>query len=1562
MNEEDLVEVERLAHMHLEMSAEPRASTEAMETSQRAREVAGPSLADDARASAKAWVAGKKVTGCAVLEVKLDRAMASILEAGRRVSGNEEALQGADSEARDLSSNLRVLRAASREVRETLQLDLPVRQVSKREAMEAAEAEITGGEDGAGELPRPYVAARAYLSAVKYLFDEGVFAAYMQAFEEHGYFEMHEIWALKPMMQLVVLECIAARFAAEVAAPPESATDKRPGAWDAHAAGSIPFAPLLKSLHRLSHTELKDSFNTLSRTEALLGEDPVGAYPLMDFESCDLYRNAIQRFAMASDADEFEIARLAVEFSRQAMNQKHSNERARERRGHVGFYLLGRGRKLMKQQIGYKPRGWQSLTENFRESPEAFYFLTLEFLVFLMMFFVVSSVSGAVPIIAAVLLLILPASESAVEIVNQLVTFLTPVRALPRMDFSRGIPEDCLTIVAVPTLLINEDQIRDLVRSLEIRYVGNRDAHLFFALLTDPPDSEQRFDERDQFVSLCSGLIEGLNRKYGRGGRGPFLHFHRHRVFNEIENKWMGWERKRGKLLDFNDFLRGQYDRFPVKVGDLSILPRVRYVITLDSDTQLPRESAHRLVGTLAHPLNRASVNPATNAVDEGYGVLQPRVGISVQSANQSRLAYIYSGQTGLDIYARAVSDVYQDLFGEGIFTGKGIYEVDVFRQVLGGRFPSNAILSHDLIEGAYARAGLVSDVEIIDDYPSHFSAHSRRKHRWIRGDWQILRWLLPRVPDAQGAFVKNPLDVVSRWKILDNLRRSVIEAATFVLLLAAWFYLPGSPAAWTAATVALMLVPSYVQLALGMSRLWRAKDRAGLLRQIFGDFTSGQITVLITLTFLAHQMLVTLDAIARTVFRLTVSRRHLLEWETAAQSEMDAKKKRTPVDVYLDWTPVVGLLLALAESFFRPAALLSSLPILALWMLAKPAAQWLDRPLHSVRSDIDAADEDFLRMCALKTWRYFRELASAKNNWLIPDNVQEEPRSVAHRLSPTNLGLQFNAQYAAYDLGFLDAHAYLDMVEKTLASAKKLPRVRGHFLNWFDTVSLAAIGPRFLSSVDSGNLACSLWCVKQGSLDIIQHPVFRTGLLRAVREHLGIAAEECEVAGAGPEVAETFAALRGDCARLGDDFAAWFAALQDIEERLRAIIAEVPDDVPSDAPANSAISSYASARWWLLASRARVLELHELVDRLTPWMLPEYAGVRKQVGEMLYGNVTAGLTLQELPGFVGKLQKKLDEYSFWSEEHRALQALRERLPACRLEARETVHRLAKITEEADVLVQEMDFRFLYNAKRKMLSVGYDVEQNELVESCYDLLASEARSAVFVAIAKGDIPQSSWFQLGRVHTHFAGRDVLLSWTGTMFEYLMPMLWMKTYPETLLASSMSGAVACQRAVVEKRGIPWGISEGASSVRNHTGHYEYHAFGVKALALKTETPKRLVITPYAAFLALNVDPANAVRNLRAMHQQKWVGALGFYESADYGRPKRGEKIGGEIVRSWMAHHQGMSLLSVANLLSNAVFQRLFHEEVMVAGTERILHERKPSTTNREPAAAESAEWAP
>ena len=1458
-------------------------------------------LTDAGRALPAAWKPAGRIPRSVLLEQRLAFASSALADFFDRQSDRPLAETG---DVAPLSRHRRLLESAAREAREALRWKNPIPQVHLPEPSHA--------------VPRAYAVASSFLTASHFVFLEDALRRFLSALQETAPLEIAELWLLKPMMSLALLEQVAAQLPAD-AAPMQF---------------SPSLAAALQCLQDLSVSSFQELVVSLSLTESILRQDPSRVYLRMDFESCELYRAAVQELASSSSADEFATARRAVELARDAARQSALDARALERRSHVGYYLVDRGKKVLQAEIGYRTHGAQRLREWILGVPEIFYLLSIELLIFLTLVFLLSGVHLGPYLLAAVLLLLLPASEAAVEVVNQVVSFFLPPRLLARLDFKSGIPEDCVTIVAIPALLVNEPQIRELVRNLEIRYVGNRDPNLFFALLTDPPDSSQPFDERDQYVSLCSALIEDLNRKYAAGRSAPFFHFHRHRVFNELENKWMGWERKRGKLLDFNDFLRGSYDRFPVKVGDLSVVPRVRFVITLDSDTQLPPGAAKRLIATLAHPLNRARVNHATNTVVEGYGILQPRVGISVQSANRSRLAYIYSGQTGLDSYTRAVSNLYQDLFGEGSFTGKGIYEVDVFRQVLQGRFPHNAILSHDLIEGAYARAGLVSDVEVIDDYPSHFSAHSRRKHRWIRGDWQIMRWLLPFVLDAEGKTAKNPLSFISRWKILDNLRRSVIEAATFALLLASWFYLP-YPAYWTFATVALLLIPSYVRLFLSFSRARNSDDPRAVLRQISHDFVSGQIDVLVFLAFLAHQTLVTLDAVFRTVFRLTITRRNLLEWETAAQSEMERKRK-TPVDIYLDCTPFLAIGIGAALAWFRPAALPAALPILLLWLFSKPAARWLDHPLRTERSALTLEGEQFLRAAAIRTWRYFHQLAGAENNFLIPDNLYEENLTTANALSPTNLGLQLNAQYAAFDLGFVTLDRFAENTAQILESARRLPRFKGHFFNWYDTRGLRPLGQRFVSTVDSGNLVCSLWSLKQGCLAAISGPIFPESVFHGFLDHLDAAIAALQAGDFSSESLASLHSIRIAAAGLSCNTAAWSDAAPAFEDPLEAAVRE-----SEFFPASPAASD---ARWWLLQARAHLQDILWLSRTMTPWALPEFSALRAQLGEMLHPRVTSSLALQQLPDFVARLQKKLGEYSFWSEENTAKESLRDRLEAACEQARHLQDRLLSLALAADELAREMDFKFLFSPQRSMLSIGYNVEADRLEKSCYDLLASEARSAVFVAIAKGDIPQDTWFRLGRSHTEAFGRNVLLSWTGTMFEYLMPALWLKTYPETLLENSMTGAVACQRSRLAAFGLPWGISEAGCALRNDSNHYVYRAFGLPELAINPELDRRLVVSPYASFLALNADAQSAVANLQHLESSGMLGSYGFYEAADFGdAPRRGASF--ETVRSWMAHHQGMSLLSVCNLLSDGIFQRLFHEEVLVAASERILHERRP-----------------
>ncbi|MGC2322862.1 MAG: glycosyl transferase, partial [Terriglobales bacterium] len=695
-------------------------------------------------------------------------------------------------------------------------------------------------------VPRVMAVVEGYLAAVDYRFDGAAFAAYVGAFEETTVLNVKEIWGLALCLKLVLLERVAGRALRLLKNP----------------AGIYGMADCVRSLHLLAQISWKDLLEPLIVIDRVLRDDPGDAYAGMDFESRERYWNAVANLAEHSALSEMDVATAALALAREARSTKNgSNPRRAARKAHVGYYLVGEGSAILERKALFKPPLSQRIAILLRRDPDAYYLSGIALLTLTVMAAALSAIADTStpgPLLLAILVLLVPCSQAAVELMNYLTTSLLPVRVLPKLDFSEGIPANCVTMVAVPALLLNEAQVRRLVEDLEVRYLGNRDGNLHFSLLTDLPDTKEHPREDDPLVALCAELIGKLNEKYAEHGRGSFLLLHRHRIYNPREGVWMGWERKRGKLMDFYRLLRSKYDAFPVKIGDLTLLPQVRFVITLDSDTELPRGSAQRMIGALAHPLNQAIVDPRGNLVVAGYGILQPRIGVSVRSASSSRLANIYSGQTGLDLYTRAVSDVYQDLYGEGIFTGKGICEVDALLQVLDHRFPDNALLSHDLIEGAYARAGLASDIELIDEYPSHYSAHNRRKHRWMRGDWQVMEWLRGCVPDATGKKVRNPISLVSRWKILDNLRRSLVEPAIFLLLILGWLALPGSPLRWTVAAILLMFSPSWVQSIFGLLRAaWKRNLVAA--RGAMSALLAGNLAVLLRLTFMAHQTLLSL-------------------------------------------------------------------------------------------------------------------------------------------------------------------------------------------------------------------------------------------------------------------------------------------------------------------------------------------------------------------------------------------------------------------------------------------------------------------------------------------------------------------------------------------------------------------------------------------------------------------------------------------------------------------------------------------------------------------------------
>ncbi|HJT68549.1 MAG TPA: glucoamylase family protein [Terriglobales bacterium] len=1359
-------------------------------------------------------------------------------------------------------------------------------------------------------IPRAAGVAEAYLHAAEFEFSEAGFLVYLSAYQETVPLKFAELWTLIPSLELILLEQIAVRGRKCLEDPDQP---QKVGIC-------------VRSLREMSQLHWKDALDSQIVFDKVLCEDPAGSYQLMDFESRSLYRERVVRIAERSDSTEMEVAQAALALARNAQKQSFDDPREAKRQSHIGYYLIGPGAGDLHTRVGLRPPlGWK-IRHFLTTHPDEFYLPGIEVLTFgIMSAIVLLLTSTNTPpwmILFSMVLLFLPSSQSAVQVMNYLTTALLRPQILPKLDFSKSIPEDCTTLVAVPALLLSEKQVRRLVQDLEVRYLGNHDPNLHFALLTDLPDSAVPSNEDDPLVDLCAKLVKELNEKYSTREMGSFLLLHRHRVYNPREKVWMGWERKRGKLLDLNRLLSGHYDSFPVKAGDLSVLQQVRFVITLDADTEIPRGTAQRLIGTLAHPLNQAIIDPEKNIVVAGYGILQPRVRVSVQSASRSRLANIYSGQTGMDIYTHAVSDVYQDLYGEGIFAGKGIYEVGIVQHVLEHRFPQNALLSHDLIEGAYARAGLVTDVEVVEDYPSHYSAYNRRKHRWLRGDWQITSWLLSRVPDETGRMVPNPISLVSQWKIFDNLRRSLVEPATFLLFVLSWLVMPGSAREWTIAAICILFVPVWFECLFNLVRSV-AEKKLSVARDALHTLFAANFTIFLNLVFLAHQMLVSMDAVVRTIVRRVFTRQRLLEWETAAEAELGAQK-RTPVDVYLDWMPVIATCVAALVYFGRRPAFFSALPILILWGSSKLVSMWLNHPPQLSRHEASEKDRLFLRRAAIRTWRYFCEFSTSEHNWLIPDNVQQEPFQVAPRVSPTNVGLLLNARQVACEFGYLGVPEFLDLSAKTLKVLRDMPRFRGHLYNWYDTQTLKPLPPLFVSTVDSGNLVASLWTLQQGCQNLLEQPLFRTQLAEGFLDHL----------------------------RILVDLKAFSRSLfQKIERKaqygnwVKSLLRFPHGPLERLLTAEEGAKDERELKWFSTQALSRLTQFRKSIVRFAPWLLLDFEELRKDEQLAVPGENIALKDLPEtLTKFATRLQRAIDNLPSGDSRRLSLERLLSMVSGARMDATRLIQEVHIVADFAGKLADEMEFAFLWSRRRKLLSIGYDAGQQILHDACYDLLASESRTASFIAIAKDDVPQETWFLLSRSHIMNNGRPILLSWTGTMFEYMMPAVWMKSYPGTLLDRSQTGAVLTQQEFTAAQRIPWGISESSFATRDAAGNYGYHAFGVPQLAVFHGEVEALVISPYSTFLSLNTSTKAALRNLRRMSHEGWFGEYGFYESADYSASRDSRwRHQYELIRLWMAHHQGMSLLAIANLLADGVVQSWFHSHPRVQATELILDEK-------------------
>jgi cyclic beta-1,2-glucan synthetase len=1239
----------------------------------------------------------------------------------------------------------------------------------------------------------------------------------------------------------------------------------------------------------------------------------------MDFVTRDRYRHAVEDLARGSGLTEVEVAQKAAAMSDSEPSADDAESSLAARRRDPGYYLIAGGRSAFERALHARvPLGSRPRRAYVRAAARG-YLGTLALVTALILGVPVllsgGGAAGAGILVVAILALA-PASDLAIALVNRAVTNVLGPRALPRLDLDEGVPSRLRTLVVVPMLLTGEADVEAQVGRLEVHYLGNREGDLRFALLSDWLDAAtEHVPGDDELLSAAAAAIDRLNERHGEapGGGARFLLFHRKRSWNEAEGCWMGWERKRGKLLELNALLRGSATTGILTTGRASSTPPtdVRYVVTLDADTRLPRGAVGRLVGTIAHPLNRPTFDSGAGRVTQGYGVLQPRITSTLPAEREASIFQrSFSGSAGIDPYASAVSDVYQDLFREGSFTGKGIYDLEAFAAAMADRVPENTLLSHDLFEGVFARAGLVTDVEFFDEFPSNYLVSAARQHRWARGDWQLLPWILGRARDATGRRSRSSMPGIARWKMVDNLRRTMSAPLTLATLVAAWTLPSVSAGLWTAFVLAAVIVPPALPVLAGLLPRRQGISKRSHLRAVGADVALAAAHVGLGITLLAHQAWLMVDAIVRTLTRLYVTRRNLLEWTTAAQSKASGDLGLAGFYRQMAGGVTIAAATAVLVLAVKPGAGWIAAPFVVLWLLSPVIARWVSLPPpESAAEQLSAPDVGALRLTARRTWRFFETFVGPEDNWLPPDNFQDDPApAVAHRTSPTNIGLYLLAAVTARDFGWIGTLEMVERLEATLATVGRLGRFRGHLYNWYDTRDLRPLEPAYVSSVDSGNLAGHLLALSNACRQMIDQPLPVATALAGIGDAIELTRE---AAGA-----------------IGDDRRSQTLTRRQLDEAL-----ELPPGAPAVVPATpelwAARLGELSAHTQTLSDVVAALTAEHgegAEDELVTWA--EAARLAVSSHERDLALLRPPLNVTALPTIAELSDPPVGEAGDGSSDAAML-----------------VRRLQAIADQAQRLFRETDFSFLFDPTRKLLSIGFRVRDGTLDPSYYDLLASEARLASFLAIAKGDVAPDHWFRLGRALTPVGRGSALISWSGSMFEYLMPALVMRASAHSLLDHTYQLVVARQMSYAAELGVPWGISESGFNARDLDQTYQYSSFGVPGLGLKRGLSEDVVVAPYATALGAMIQPKAAVRNFARLIKAGAGGRYGFREALDYTARRLPEGSAVAIVKSYMAHHQGMALVAVGNVLNDRAMVERFHADPNVEATELLLQERMP-----------------
>jgi cyclic beta-1,2-glucan synthetase len=1319
----------------------------------------------------------------------------------------------------------------------------------------------------------------------------------------------------------------------------------------------------LTSLNAVDQMNWREWFEGVSLSDAALRRDPAGIYSRNDFMSRDLLRQEVEKLAKLLKRTDSQVATVVADCAREAAKEfSGSDDQSRVRR-YVGYFLFGGGRAVLENKLGFNPAPKTKLQRFLFKNSLATYLGSI---------FVLSLIFGGyvclisewveaphLAVVAALILSLLPMTELASSLVQYLVSRWVKPRPLPKLGSDGPVPAESKTLVIVHTIFSSTGSIQRAIDGLEVRFLGNDDPAFTYVLMADLPDAATEHTDQDQgIINAAAEGIEILNRRHASSGNPRFLLFFRSRQWNPNEGVWMAWERKRGKIEELNRLLQGdQNTSLKLVVGLPEQLHVAKYVITLDSDSQLARDIGKKLVATISHPMNRPIIDPKVNRVTSGYAFIQPRVTISLTSATSSFFSQLFSGQAGLDPYTNVVSEVYQDLFGEGSFWGKGIYDVEAFEHVLRDRVPDNALLSHDLFEGSFARVALASDIELYDDFPSRYMAYSKRLHRWVRGDWQLLPWLFRNVPTKNGK-QRNQISWLSWWKMFDNLRRSLVPPACLAAILGGWLFLPGGPLTWTTIVFIVIAFPVFTGLAAVFALPSVGISIGGLLGDIGRDLWRNTVRSFLGVAFLPHQAALMMHAIGVTLRRVCWQKKHLLEWEPAERAERRSKNER--VEYRKLFVPaMIGVFAALGlTAYVHPANLLYALPVTALWLLSPAIADAASRPSRITALVATPSETRYLRRLARDTWLFFREYLRPEYNYLMPDNLQIVPqRVVAERTSPTNISLSMLSVQSAYDLGFLPWSSAVEKISLITSTITSLDKYRGHLFNWYAIRDLAPLNPRYISTVDSGNMLGHLYTL----LSIFDHSE-NYGVVTANHfESLRQSIEDLLVAKELPSAAELKPALSSFKERMAahpsSDIATQFSIVssQSAQELIDTLI-QLSDTNPMHSSELRAVSTLITdirdAEEWLswfnpvqsLAAAARTVQLKhdtssEPIQRLLVLCVESLKAIQGSAPSATFVESTINRLSDTItPISIDSLSAELRDSI--TDLVNKLETARTSISAFRNKVHTTVDALKRT-------IAEMDFSFLYDHERDLFTIGYNAEHARRDQSFYDLLASEARLLSFLAVARGEVPQKHWFSLGRSLANTPGGKALISWSGTMFEYLMPFIVMKDFPTTILGRTGRAVVNAQIHYGARQSSPWGISESAYSGVDFEKTYQYRAFGVPGLGLKRGLSEDLVVSPYSTMLALAFAPSleSAIRNLRHLEEEGARGEFGFYEAIDYTTSRHIRSEGKHIVQSFFAHHQGMSLVSVNNVINNDIMRERFHAQPVVKAAELLLHERFP-----------------